>query len=92
MRRRTISSEELTKLCLERIRRINVSINSFITVTEETAMAQARDCDKRLAKRGKDPGALFSVPVALRDNIDTAQIRTTAASRVFFNRVPQSRR
>jgi len=90
LRRREISSEELTTLCVGRIRKIDPSLNSFITVTDESALAQARSCDARLAKRPKDIGPLFGIPIALKDNIDTAGIRTTAASKVFFDRVPDA--
>ncbi|HWC99704.1 MAG TPA: amidase [Candidatus Sulfopaludibacter sp.] len=83
LRTRTISSEELTRLCLARIRKVDPKLNSFITVTEEAALAQARACDGRAAA-----GPLHGIPIALKDNIDTAGIRTTAASKVFFDRVP----
>lgn len=90
LHRRAISSEELTRLCLERIRTIDPSLNSFITVTAESALAQARECDARLAKKTRDLGPLCGVPIALKDNFDTAGVRTTAASRVFFDRVPEA--
>jgi aspartyl-tRNA(Asn)/glutamyl-tRNA(Gln) amidotransferase subunit A len=85
LRRRAISSEELTRLCLERIRRLDPKLNSFITVTEELALSQARASDRNRTRRGP----LDGIPVALKDNIDTAAIRTTAASRVFYDRVPR---
>jgi aspartyl-tRNA(Asn)/glutamyl-tRNA(Gln) amidotransferase subunit A len=83
LQRRAISSEELTTSCLARIRRIDPKLNAFITVTEEAALAQARECDRRPSRN-----PLHGVPIALKDNIDTAGIRTTAASKVFFDRVP----
>ncbi len=86
LQRRTISSEELTRLCLARIRKLDSKLNSFITVTEETALAEARSCDQKRARSARTP--LYGVPIALKDNIDTAGIRTTAASRVFLDRVP----
>ena len=84
LQRRTISSEELTKLCFARIKSIDPKLNAFLTLTEEAALAQARQCDS--ARTPKPP--LHGVPIALKDNIDTAGVRTTAASRVFFDRVP----
>ncbi|HYL74850.1 MAG TPA: amidase [Bryobacteraceae bacterium] len=84
LQRRTISSEELTKLCLARIKKLDPKLNSFITVTEDSALAQARACDARTLRH-----PLCGVPIALKDNIDTAGVRTTAASRVFFDRVPK---
>ncbi|HEV3200913.1 MAG TPA: amidase [Bryobacteraceae bacterium] len=88
LERRTISSEELTRLCLARIKKLDSRLNCFITVTEETALARARACDAQLSRRPKPLSPLFGIPIALKDNIDTAGIRTTAASQVFLERVP----
>jgi aspartyl-tRNA(Asn)/glutamyl-tRNA(Gln) amidotransferase subunit A len=83
----TVSSEELTKLCLARIHKLDPSLNAFITLTEESALEQARECDRQ-RKAGRVPSPLYGVPIALKDNIDTAGIKTTAAAGVFKNRVP----
>jgi len=88
LQRRSISSEELTKLCLARIKKLDPKLNSFITVTADAALAQARACDEKRAGSPKGLNPLFGVPIALKDNIDTAGIRTTAASQVFLDRVP----
>lgn len=85
--RREISSEELTELCLTRIKKLDPKLNSFITLTEENALAQARACDRRKPARGAE-SPLYGIPIALKDNIDTAGIRTTAGSHVFLHRVP----
>src|SRR5690348_5847996 len=63
LRRRAISSEELTKLCLARIHRLDSKLNSFITVTEELALAQARVSDRNRSRRGP----LDGIPIALKD-------------------------
>ena len=83
----TVSSEELTKLCLARIHKLDPSLNAFITLSEESALEQARECDRQ-RKAGRVPSHLYGVPIALKDNIDTAGIKTTAAAGVFKNRVP----
>jgi aspartyl-tRNA(Asn)/glutamyl-tRNA(Gln) amidotransferase subunit A len=83
----TVSSEELTKLCLARIHKLDPSLNAFITLTEESALQQARDCDRQ-RKAGRVASRLYGVPIALKDNIDTAGIKTTAAAGVFKDRVP----
>lgn len=83
----TVSSEELTKLCLARIHKLDPSLNAFITLTEESALQQARECDRQ-RKAGRVPSRLYGVPIALKDNIDTAGIKTTAAAAVFKDRVP----
>src|SRR5580693_3367062 len=88
LQRRSISSEELTKLCLARIHKLDSKLNSFITVTEDAALAQARACDEKRARIPKGSSPLHGIPIALKDNIDTAGLRTTAASQVFVDRVP----
>jgi aspartyl-tRNA(Asn)/glutamyl-tRNA(Gln) amidotransferase subunit A len=88
LQNRYISSEELVKLCLARIKKIDPALKSFITVTEEAALTQARACDQRRSRGMPLPSPLDGVPIALKDNIDTAGVRTTAASQVFAQRVP----
>jgi len=81
------SSEELTRLCLDRIERRDKKLNAFITLTAEQALEQARALDRQL-RQGEPRGPLHGVPIALKDNIDTAGVRTTAASRIYQKRVP----
>jgi len=83
--KRTISSEELTKLCLERIAKLDRQLNAFITLAADSALSQARECDR---KRPAGSGLLHGVPISLKDNIDTAGVRTTAAAQVFKDRIP----
>jgi aspartyl-tRNA(Asn)/glutamyl-tRNA(Gln) amidotransferase subunit A len=78
---------ELTQACLARIQRFDPTLHAFITVREEDALAEARALETQL-HRGRPRGALYGVPVAVKDNIDTAGVRTTAASDVFRDRVP----
>ena len=82
-----VSAVDLTSACLARIDTYNPKLNAFITVTRELALARARTLDAEL-KAGTVRGPLHGVPIALKDNIDTAGIRTTAASAVFDDRVP----
>jgi aspartyl-tRNA(Asn)/glutamyl-tRNA(Gln) amidotransferase subunit A len=81
------TSADLVNACLARIDVYNPKVNAFITVLREQALAQAKslDADRRA---GRVRGPLHGIPVALKDNIDTAGIRTTAASAVFDDRVP----
>lgn len=65
----------------------NPTLNAFITVTGEQALAAARDMDAE-RRRGIWRGPLHGIPIALKDNIDTAGVRTTAASELFKDRVP----
>jgi aspartyl-tRNA(Asn)/glutamyl-tRNA(Gln) amidotransferase subunit A len=85
----TLSPGELTSAYLTRIERIDPLINSYATVTAEQALAQARALEQELAA-GRWRGPLHGVPIALKDNIDTAGIRTTAASTLLADRVPDS--
>ena len=87
LRRREISPVEITRECLARIERMNPLLNAFITVMSESAMEQARRAEAEIG-RGEWRGALHGVPVALKDLIATAGVRTTAASALYKNRVP----
>ena len=83
-----LSPVELTQAYLDRIVRLDDRLNSFITVTAERAMARARDLEEELAA-GSWRGPLHGIPIALKDNIDTAGVPTTAASEVFADRIPE---
>jgi aspartyl-tRNA(Asn)/glutamyl-tRNA(Gln) amidotransferase subunit A len=87
VRRRDVSPVELTQACLARIDRYDKTINAFITVMREQALAAARDAEGEI-QRGRSRGPLHGMPIALKDNIDTAGVLTTAASGVFKDRVP----
>jgi aspartyl-tRNA(Asn)/glutamyl-tRNA(Gln) amidotransferase subunit A len=82
-----ITSTELTQALLDRIKIYNPKFNAFITVMRQEALTQAAQLDAE-AKAGKFRSPLHGIPIALKDNIDTAGTRTTAASAVFDDRVP----
>jgi aspartyl-tRNA(Asn)/glutamyl-tRNA(Gln) amidotransferase subunit A len=86
-RARALSPVEATHAVLDRIRRLDQRLNSFITVLEQPALEQARQAEAELS-RGDDRGPLHGVPISLKDLIDTAGTRTTAASRLWHDRVP----
>ena len=87
LRTRELSPVELTKKCLAQIGKLNPTLNAFITVTAELALTQAHDAEAEIV-RGNWRGPLHGIPLALKDLIDTAGIRTTAASALFKDRVP----
>ena len=89
IRSRAVTPTELTQACLARIETYNPKLNCFITVMREQALAQARELDAE-QRSGKLRGPLHGIPIALKDNIDTAGVRTTAASAVFDERVPDT--
>src|SRR5437016_55442 len=88
IRARTVTPTQLTQACLTRVVTYNPKLNAFITVTREQALAQARELDAE-QRSGKLRGPLDGIPIALKDNVDTAGVRTTAASAVFDDRIPQ---
>jgi aspartyl-tRNA(Asn)/glutamyl-tRNA(Gln) amidotransferase subunit A len=87
IRARQISPTELTHECLDRIEKLNPELNAFITVLAESALDQARRAEQEIF-RGKYRGPLHGIPIGLKDILDTAGIRTTAASALFKDRIP----
>ena len=87
IRTRSATPTQLTEACLARIETYNPKLNAFITVMRAQALAQARELEAE-QRSGKLRGPLHGIPIALKDNIDTAGVRTTAASAVFDDRVP----
>jgi aspartyl-tRNA(Asn)/glutamyl-tRNA(Gln) amidotransferase subunit A len=81
IRARELSAETATTRCLERIAERDSSINAYITVLADQALAQAKQADAELA-RGHDRGPLHGVPISLKDIIDLRGVATTAASKV----------
>ena len=87
IRRKEISPVSIVEQCLSRVAKLNPVLNAFITVTGESALAEARAAEAEI-QHGEWRGPLHGIPVALKDLIDTAGIRTTAASAVHKDRVP----
>ena len=87
LRRKEVSPVEIARECLARIEHGNPRLNAFITVMTESALEQARTAEAEIA-RGKWRGPLHGIPVALKDLIDTAGVRTTAGSAFYKDRIP----
>ena len=87
VRSKKVSPVELTHECLSRIERLNPKLNAFITVTADSSLAEARHAEAEIQHDGWR-GPLHGIPIALKDLVDTAGVRTTAASGVFKDRVP----
>jgi aspartyl-tRNA(Asn)/glutamyl-tRNA(Gln) amidotransferase subunit A len=87
VRSKKVSPVELTHECLSRIERLNPKLNAFITVTADSAVAEARQAEAEV-QHGRWRGPLHGIPIALKDLVDTAGVHTTAASGVFKNRIP----
>ncbi len=80
---RQVSSVELAQLFLERIERLDGSLNAFITVDAERTLADARRADARRSQG--DAGPLTGIPVAHKDIYCTQGLRTTCGSRMLAN-------
>jgi aspartyl-tRNA(Asn)/glutamyl-tRNA(Gln) amidotransferase subunit A len=85
--KKKVSPTELTRLYLSRIERLNPKLNAFITVASESALAEARAAERELL-RGRRRGALHGIPIALKDNIYTRNLRTTMGSLILRDFVP----
>jgi aspartyl-tRNA(Asn)/glutamyl-tRNA(Gln) amidotransferase subunit A len=92
LNRAEISSRELTAACLERIQRLEPTLKAFITFTPELALQQAEAADQTRAawKRGSLPvlPPLLGLPVAVKDVLCLAGVRTTCGSQILSNFVP----
>lgn len=84
---REISAAELTMAHLDRIEKYNPTLNAYITVTRERAMADAAAADERI-KNG-NAQLLDGIPIGMKDLFATRSIRTTAASRMLENFIPE---
>jgi aspartyl-tRNA(Asn)/glutamyl-tRNA(Gln) amidotransferase subunit A len=78
-----LTSSELTRAVLDHIERSEPALHSFITVTADQALEQARDADARLD--AGDAPALCGIPLAIKDIILTEGVRTTAGSKILEN-------
>jgi aspartyl-tRNA(Asn)/glutamyl-tRNA(Gln) amidotransferase subunit A len=90
-RKRKLSPVELTRLMLSRIVQLDPKLNSYITVTAELALTQAKKAESELLSRkaNHDRGPLHGIPISLKDNIYTKDIPTTAGSRILSEFIPQ---
>src|SRR5215467_4117835 len=93
-RQRKLSPVELTKLLLARIDQLNPKLNAYLTVTHDLALSQAKKAESELfaphgRKSHRDRGPLHGIPISLKDNIYTKDIRTTAGSKILKDFIPQ---
>lgn len=82
-----VSPVDLTEACLERIATFNPKIDAWITVMRSQALDQARVLEKEQAA-GKFRGPLHGIPIGLKDNIESAGVRTTAGSKTLAGYIP----
>ena len=89
IRAREVSPVEATEAYLERIDRIDGRLNSYITVCHNEARQAAREAEQAIAA-GQYRGPLHGIPLAVKDQFDTAGIRTTYGSRLEWDNVPDA--
>jgi len=91
LRNKKFSSVELTKACLDQIKKHNPSLNAFITVCEDSALHEAKKADiqiNNLTIEQFNNYPLLGIPIALKDLFSTKDIKTTAGSKVLENYIP----
>jgi aspartyl-tRNA(Asn)/glutamyl-tRNA(Gln) amidotransferase subunit A len=86
LRRREVSSVELTRAVLERVRQVEPLLNAYITVTADLALRQAQEADERIARGEMTP--LTGIPMQIKDVIVTKGVRSTAGSRMLEDFIP----
>lgn len=88
LRQKQISPRELVEQTLPRIGVLNPALNALITVTGESALAEARQAESEIMK-GEYRGPMHGIPIALKDLVYTAGVRTTCGSRILADFVPE---
>ena len=86
LRRGDISSLDLTTDYIEKIKISDAELGAFITVTDELAFQHAKKADLKLSSGDAFP--LTGIPMQLKDNLSTKDVRTTCASKVLENFIP----
>ncbi|SFC90522.1 aspartyl/glutamyl-tRNA(Asn/Gln) amidotransferase subunit A [Bacillus sp. OV322] len=84
LHRKEIKASELVNESFERIGQVDGQIKAFLTLDEENARSKAKEIDERI-ETGKDHGNLFGLPIGIKDNIVTENLRTTSGSRILEN-------
>lgn len=86
LQEKKFSAVDLTKACLERIKKVESKIHAFVTVIEEQALEEAKKADELLAQGEESP--LLGVPISIKDNFCTTGVLTTASSNVLADFIP----
>ena len=86
LKNKEISAVELTRAVLDRIGAVDGKVGAYITVAEETALAQAKQADIAISSGNQTP--LTGIPLGIKDLICTRNLRTTCASQILENFIP----
>ncbi|MBF0223925.1 MAG: Asp-tRNA(Asn)/Glu-tRNA(Gln) amidotransferase subunit GatA [Desulfobacterales bacterium] len=82
-----ISSKEITKAVIDRIKKVEGKIDAYLTISEEEAFSQAEIADKRISE-GNNITTITGIPLSIKDVLCTKNIRTTCASKILENFIP----
>ncbi|MBA9028689.1 Asp-tRNA(Asn)/Glu-tRNA(Gln) amidotransferase subunit GatA [Peribacillus huizhouensis] len=84
LHKKELTVTDLVNESYERIGQVESQVKAFLTLDEERARVKAKELDERLA-RGEQSGMLFGLPIGVKDNIVTKNLRTTCASKILEN-------
>lgn len=87
IRNGTLSPVKLVTHIFERINKLNSKLNAYITLNQEESLKEAKRLEKKL-QRGKYIGPLHGIPIGLKDNIYTKNLKTTMGSKIYENYLP----
>ena len=82
-----LSPVELTRACLDRVHSLDHELHSFVLLTEERALADARAAETAIMANGPS-GPLHGIPIGLKDIVDTKSIPTTCHSKILRDNIP----
>ncbi len=88
--RRELAPSELVEASYHRIETTNGPVNAMVTLCRERALEQARRMEASGPRQAPGPGYLHGLPVAIKDLVDVAGVRTTRGSPIFADSVPES--
>jgi aspartyl-tRNA(Asn)/glutamyl-tRNA(Gln) amidotransferase subunit A len=86
LRKREISSIELTRACLDRITEVEPRLHAFLAITGKQALAQAAAADAKL--KAGDAAQMCGIPLGIKDIYATIGVATTCASKILSNFIP----
>src|SRR5881392_602879 len=84
-----LSPVELTRACLDRLRALDDRLHAFVHLTEEQALAEAREAERAIMAGGPK-GPLHGIPIGLKDIVDTKGIPTTRQSKILQDNIPDT--
>src|SRR4030043_864003 len=86
LKKRALSSRELTEAVLERIHAVDKKVHAFVTVIDDVALVQAKKADERI--KAGDISPLTGIPALIKDNMCTRGVKTTCSSKMLESFVP----